>query len=133
MKRLILALTVALIATTAMAERKSVNLYIPGMECAHCQEKVENVLNHERGIKKLTVDLKKRIVAIEYDDQKTSVETIQKSLVKELNFKSMEVKAGQEQKPQCQGQCKKGEKGCEGHNHGECTGHDHDKAHDKTK
>lgn len=132
MKKLLFTIVVAMMATAVMAEKQTVRLYIPGMECAHCQEKVENVLNHEKGIKKLTVTLDKRMVEIVYEDKKTNVENIQNALVKELKFKSMVVRDGEAPKA-CSGQCKgHGDgKGCsgqckdgKGHNHeGECKGH----------
>lgn len=140
MKKLLFTIVVAMMATAVMAEKQTVRLYIPGMECAHCQEKVENVLNHEKGIKKLTVTLDKRMVEIVYEDKKTNVENIQNALVKELKFKSMVVRDGEAPKA-CSGQCKHGDgKGCSGqckdgkghdHGHGECKGENHDKAHCK--
>ena len=117
MKKTILTLVIAMIATIAMAENKTVKLYIPGMECKNCQAKVENVLNYEKGVKKISVELEKRIVTIQYDDKKTSVKTLQDALLKELKFKSQEVKGDGKQQSsthQCSHSCD--HSGC-GHNH----------------
>ena len=97
---------VAVMMSAAMfAEKQTVRLYIPGMECSNCQAKVENVLNHEKGVKKLTVTLEKRIVEIVYDDTKTTVEELQNALVKHLKFKSMVMKDGEQPKQQCGHSC----------------------------
>ncbi|MBQ0082127.1 MAG: cation transporter [bacterium] len=109
MKKSILTLMVAMVSVLAMAENKTVKLYIPGMECKNCQAKVENVLNYEKGVKKLTVELEKRIVTIVYDDAKTNVQTLQAALLKDLKFKSQEIKG-------------EGHQGC-GHSCGNSCGH----------
>lgn len=119
MKKILVLVMAVMMSATMFAEKKSVKLYIPGMECAGCQAKVENVLNHEKGVKKLTVTLEKRIAEIEYDDQKTTVETLQAALQKHLKFKSMVVKEGQQQSNQgCQ------KSGC-GHSCGHSCGQEH--------
>ncbi|MBQ0007241.1 MAG: cation transporter [bacterium] len=122
MKKSILVLMVAMVSVFAMAENKTVKLYVPGMECKGCQSKVENVLNYEKGVKKLSVELEKRIVTIVYDDSKTNVKTLQAALLKDLKFKSQEVKGnGQQQSGgscghSCGHTCGNG--GC-GHNQGD--------------
>lgn len=78
-----------MMTTMAFAEKQTVRLYIPGMECAGCQAKVENVLNHEKGVKSFTITLDERIAEIVYDDEKTNVENLQAALEKYLKFKSM--------------------------------------------
>ena len=117
MKRTILTLIVAMVAVFAMAESKTVKLYIPGMECKNCQAKVENVLNYEKGVKKISVDLSKRMVTIEFNDAKTSVKTLQDALLKELKFKS-QVVTDKTQPQSCSHQCSHscGHSNC-GHNH----------------
>jgi len=119
MKKILVLAMAVMMSATMFAEKKSVKLFIPGMECAGCQAKVEKVLNYEKGVKKLTVTLEKRTVEIEYDDTKTTVETLQAALEKQLKFKSMVMKEGEQQKTQgCQ------KSGC-GHQCGHSCGHQH--------
>ncbi|MCQ2329875.1 MAG: cation transporter [Paludibacteraceae bacterium] len=120
MKKLFLSLAVAMIATMAFAEKQTVRLYIPGMECAGCQAKVENVLNHEKGVKSFTITLDERIAEIIYDDEKTNVETLQAALEKYLKFKSMPLRKHNTSCSQC-GSANGEHKGC---NHQGCN---HDK------
>jgi len=117
MKKILVLVMAVMMSATMFAEKKSVKLYVPSMECAGCQAKVEKVLNYEKGVKKLTVTLEKRIVEIEYDDKKTTVEKLQEALEKQLKFKSMVMKEGEQQKSQgCQ------KSGC-GHSCGHSCGH----------
>jgi len=117
MKKILVIMVAVMMSASLFAEKKTVKLYIPGMECAGCQAKVENVLNHEKGVKQLTTTLEKRIVEVVYDDAKTTVETLQAALEKHLKFKSMVVKEGEQQKTQgCQ------KSGC-GHSCGHSCGH----------
>jgi len=121
MKKILVLMVAVMMSAAMFAEKKSVKLYIPGMECAGCQAKVEKVLNYEKGVKKLTVTLEKRIVEVEYDDTKTTVEKLQEALINNLKFKSMVVKEGQQQTTQgCQ------KSGC-GHSCGHSCGHKHSK------
>ncbi len=121
-----------MMAISAMAEKKTVQLYIPGMECANCQAKVENVLNYEKGVKKLNVTLDKRMVEITFDDTKTSVEALKKALFDKLKFKSMEMKDGKPVMPEhkCSGECHHNHaQGEMHHHHGEGEHHHHDGDH----
>ena len=119
MKKILVFMMVVMMSASLFAEKKTVRLYIPGMECAGCQAKVENVLNHEKGVKKLTVTLEKRIAEVVYDDEKTTVDALQAALQKHLKFKSMVMKDGEN--PNAQG-CQKS--GC-GHSCGKSCGHNH--------
>lgn len=123
MKKILVLAMAVMMSVTMFAEKKSVKLYIPGMECANCQAKVEKVLNFEKGVKKLEVTLEKRMVVIEYDDAKTTVEKLQTALENQLKFKSMVVKDGEQNKEQgCQ------HSGC-GHSCGHGCGHQHEDGH----
>lgn len=110
MKRIFVMLAViACTATMAVAEKQTVSLYVPDMECNNCKSKVENVLAYEKGIRKLGFDVQKRLVTVTYEDRKTSVEKLQDALMKYLNYKSVVVKQGEVIE----------------HQHGNGAGHDH--------
>lgn len=108
-----------MMTTMAFAEKQTVRLYIPGMECAGCQAKVENVLNHEKGVKSFTITLDERIAEIVYDDEKTNVENLQAALEKYLKFKSMPLR---NHGKRCSCECENA-----GSEHTSCTqeGHNH--------
>jgi cation transport ATPase len=53
MKKVFLTLALAAgISVAVMAEKQTVRLYVPEMECDNCKGKVENVLAYEKGVKK---------------------------------------------------------------------------------
>ena len=89
MKKLFSTLSLlAIFCVAVLAEKQVVALYVPGMECNNCKEKVNNVLAFEKGVRKLSYDVEKRTVTITFEDTKTNVETLQNSLVKYLNYNS---------------------------------------------
>ena len=89
MKKLFSTLSLlAIFCVAILAEKQVVALYVPGMECNNCKEKVNNVLAFEKGVRKLSYDVEKRTVTITFEDTKTNVETLQNSLVKYLNYNS---------------------------------------------
>lgn len=118
MKRL--TLIVALIATVTMAfaAKQTVKLFVPDMECANCQGKVEKVLAYEKGVRGLEFNLERRIVTVTYEDKKTDVATLQQALIKHLNYKSAEMNADGTMK-NCTSTCASS---CKGHGH---DGHGH--------
>ena len=89
MKKLFSTLSLlAIFCVAVLAEKQVVALYVPGMECNNCKEKVNNVLAFEKGVRKFSYDVEKRTVTITFEDTKTNVETLQNSLVKYLNYNS---------------------------------------------
>lgn len=91
MKKMMLSIALMLVALGAMAEKKTVTLYIHDMECKNCQAKVENTLAFEKGVRSLDFDLEKRQVTITYNDEKTSVEKLQQALLKYNKYGSQVV------------------------------------------
>ncbi len=89
MKKKFAMLAVCLVmAVVAMAERQTVQIRIPEMECGTCQAKVEKVLAYEKGVKDIKYDIKKRTVTVVYEDKQTSPEKLQEALLKDLKYKS---------------------------------------------
>ena len=116
MKKVLLTLAlVAGISVAVLAEKQTVRLYVPEMECDNCKGKVENVLAYERGVKKLDFDVAHRTVTIVFEDKRTNVEKLQAALMKYIKYESKELKEGE---------------------HVECNHehhHDHDHGHDHNK
>ena len=91
MKKIIICCLMALFTTAAFAEKRTVILYIPGMECSNCQGKVDKILAFEKGVRSLDYNLEKRMVTVVFDDRKTDVAKLQEALLKHINYKSYEV------------------------------------------
>lgn len=116
MKKMFIMLAIVVgVTTTAVAEKQTIYLYVPDMECNNCKGKVENVLAYEKGVRKLDFDVQKRLVTITYEDKKTSTEKLQEALVKYLKYKSVVVKQGEVIEHE--------------HNSHEHNGHDHEHNH----
>ena len=114
MKQKLVLMAMALFMSVAlMAERQTIQLRVPEMECGTCQGKVEKVLTYVKGIKDLKYDIQKRIVTVTYEDKQTTPEKIQEALLKELNYKSTVIapkkeKQSEEAKPEGSASEKKG-------------------------
>lgn len=97
MKKMILTLALtAGIAIAAMAEKQTVYLYVPDMECNNCKGKVENVLAFEKGVRRLDFDVAKRLVTVIFEDKKTDAGKLQAALKKHLNYESEVLKSADE-------------------------------------
>ncbi len=88
MKKLIASATMLCVAVATFAATQTVRLVIGQMECANCQAKVEKTLAYERGVKDLEFNLENRVVTVTYDNEKITVKELQKSLLKNLKYKS---------------------------------------------
>jgi copper chaperone CopZ len=73
-KSLFIAL-LTLVTVTLFAKDAKVTLNVP-MHCESCQKKIEKSIALEKGVKNLAVDLKKKTVALTYDDTKTNPEKL---------------------------------------------------------
>ena len=97
-KKMICAVFVLFCTVATMAEKQTVVLHVPGMECINCKGKVENVLAYERGVKKLDYDLATRNVTIKYEDKRTDVKKLQNALLKHLKYTSTVITTSAEKK-----------------------------------
>ncbi len=93
MKKLFQILVIAAIslttlsATAAQKESKkqvalTTQMYQADIDCESCTKKVMNTLPYEKGIKDVEVDLKKKIITVSYDANKSSDKAIIKALAK---------------------------------------------------
>lgn len=94
MKKMIASAAMLFVAVATFAATQTVRLVVGQMECANCQAKVEKTLAYERGVKDLEFNLENRVVTITYDDSKTTVKDLQKSLLKNLKYKSRVLNEG---------------------------------------
>ncbi|MBT4399360.1 MAG: heavy-metal-associated domain-containing protein [Bacteroidetes bacterium] len=61
------------------------------MDCENCQAKIEKNIAFEKGVKDLKVDLKSKLVTVQYRSDKTSEAKIEKA-IKKLGFKTEIIK-----------------------------------------
>lgn len=77
MKRVAVIATAALlIASSSLAEERSVNLSVPGMFCASCPFVVQAAIGDVEGVVSVATDVEKRTALVVYDDAVASVEAI---------------------------------------------------------
>ena len=65
------------------------SLIVEGMSCQHCVETITDAFNDQSGVYKVGVDLDKKEVKIEYDEEKITLKQIS-SRILDLGFKLIE-------------------------------------------
>ena len=70
--------------------------FLVSMKCESCQQRIEEKLSFEKGVKKLKVNLEQKTVTITYDTQKTSPETL-KAAIQKLGYTVAPFKAGKKE------------------------------------
>lgn len=73
-------------------KKEAVVVFKVDLHCHNCVEKISQNVGFEKGVKDMDVDLKKGIVEIKYNPEKTSVEKLQKALEK-LGYKAVRQEA----------------------------------------
>ncbi|MBD8007686.1 copper chaperone CopZ [Bacillus norwichensis] len=66
-------------------------LKITGMSCAHCLNKIETALQGLQGVVKATVNLKKEIAKVNYDETAQTLENLT-AAVKEIGYEAEPIK-----------------------------------------
>ena len=70
--------------------------FLVSMKCESCQQRIEEKLSFEKGVKKLKVNLEQKTVTITYDTQKTSPETL-KAAIQKLGYTVAPFKAAKKE------------------------------------
>ena len=70
--------------------------FLVSMKCESCQQRIEEKLSFEKGVKKLKVNLEQKTVTITYDTRKTSPETL-KAAIQKLGYTVAPYKATQKE------------------------------------
>lgn len=99
MKTKVLALLAAIVMglslTVSAKDTKSTNqtvTFLVSMHCESCQQRIENSLSFEKGVKSLKVNLPKKTVTIVYQSDKTSPEKL-KTAIQKLGYAATPFKA----------------------------------------
>lgn len=72
MKKIHVALMLAVLVTPAYAASKTVTLIVPDMSCAACPITVKKALSQVNGVSKIDTHVEQREAVITYDDSKTN-------------------------------------------------------------
>lgn len=87
MKKLSLAVVLAVLAGPGWAGSKTVTLSVPGMTCAACPITVKKALSKVDGVSKTEVSFEKLEAIVTFDDAKTTVEKLTKA-TEDAGYKS---------------------------------------------
>lgn len=84
MKKLVLLVFALFLAVLANAQEKKEVVFRtePAMHCESCVNKIKNNIRFEKGVKAINPDLKTQSVTIQYDSNKTDVESLRKAFKK---------------------------------------------------
>ncbi len=84
LKFLIAAVILFIGITTTYAKDKKAELkevtYTCSVDCHACKEKIMKNIPYEKGVKKVVVDLDKKLVTVAFREDKNSTENIEKAL-----------------------------------------------------
>lgn len=77
----------------ASAQAKTVDkatISTPGIQCEMCQKRIETYLMRQDGIKAVKVDLKKKVVGVQWITDRTNIENI-KTMIANLGYDAGDV------------------------------------------
>ena len=81
------------LAVAAVCNAKDIKTVVlktnPEMHCSGCEKKIKDNIRFEKGVKDIRTNLDDKTVTIEYDADKTNVETIIKGF-KKINYEACE-------------------------------------------
>ena len=63
-------------------------LNVDGMTCDHCVQTVHNALKEIAGVQKVSVNLERKKVSVDYDELQVGLEVI-RSKIKEVGFEAL--------------------------------------------
>ena len=61
------------------------DIHVEGMTCGHCIETVTQAVNSIAGISQVSVDLDNKLVSVDFDESRTSLDTVS-SKITEVGF-----------------------------------------------
>lgn len=71
-----------LFLTLALLAAFSDVTFLTSIHCKKCENKIEENLSFEKGVKDLKINLEEKTVHVRYDSTKTDVETLRKAIQK---------------------------------------------------
>ena len=86
-------LMIAFAAIGALAVTKKSTIRIEGMKCSKCTGSVEKALKATQGVEKVEVNLERKEVVVEYNDEQVT-EAKLREVINATGFKAVEEKSG---------------------------------------
>ena len=94
-------LFLAALAVAAVCHGKDIKTVVlttqPEMHCENCEKKIKGNIRFEKGVKSIKTDLNTKTVTIEYDAEKTNVQSLIQGFRK-IKYEATEVKTPTPQK-----------------------------------
>lgn len=106
MKKSIVMMSMLIVSVVAMAKDIKTVIFTttPQMHCESCEKKIKGNLRFEKGVKKITTNVEKQTVTVEYDADKTTTEKLQKGFEK-FGYKARQLKKGEDVKANTEEAC----------------------------
>lgn len=106
-------MAVCTLSLSAKGEVKSVTFKVEQMVCHNCEAKVKKNISFEKGVKDLSTDVEHKLVTIQYNPAKTTVEKLQAGF-KKFGYTATvaPAKCDKGTCPKAGSCCKKEEKSC---------------------
>lgn len=76
MKKLIIAVFLAVVSSSALAAEQVVTLSLPSMNCPTCPITVTKALEKVDGVSDAEVDYESKSAVVTFDDEKTTLQTL---------------------------------------------------------
>ena len=81
MKKLVMMFALVAIAMVANAQTESVEIKTSAI-CGMCKSTIERALAYEKGVEKSSLDVKTKVVTVQYDASKTNPDKIRQCIAK---------------------------------------------------
>ena len=75
-----IALTIALLAGTAMAKQATTSIKVPRMDCDACAVVVKHALRNTTGVKSTNINVNTRVITVVYDDAAITIPELRKKI-----------------------------------------------------
>jgi periplasmic mercuric ion binding protein len=106
MKKFVIMFAFLAIAMVANAQTESVEIKTSAI-CSMCKSTIERALAYEKGVEKSNLDVKTKVVTVQYDASKTNPDKIRQSIAK-AGYNADEVKREEKSYSKLSDCCKDG-------------------------
>lgn len=107
MKKYLLAIVMAIVATSIFAKKNIQTVVFtttPQMHCEACENKIKGNLRFEKGIKAIQTNVAEQTVTVRFDADKTTFEKLRQSFEK-FGYKARILKKGEKVKTDTKEKC----------------------------
>lgn len=87
--------------------KRQVAKILTNAQCSDCKQRIEGVLNYEKGINYAVLDVETKMVEVRFNSKRTSLEKIRKT-ISEIGYDADDVKANPKTQEELPGCCQPG-------------------------